>query len=161
MKCQKIKHLRIRLRGRAYRRLWWQLWEVPNLVPCFKIKHCWHCFTFHDKTNLISLLKCFNLPLSSLGAQWLLHWDLIPTQKFIIPLHIPPPQNGSLWFSLLSPVKSFHWWPQVLNLTVLSWTQPTTFYEMNFLKSGRWAPHSVGGPSSNFVLSPATGFGVL
>ena len=55
--------------------------------------------------------------------------------------------------SLLFLVKSFHWWPPVLNLTVLSQTEPTTFYEMNFLKSGpvlnQWVVQ----------FCPATGFG--
>ena len=31
-------------------------------------------------------------------------------------------------------MKPFSWWPQVLNLKVLSWTEPVTFYGMNFLK---------------------------
>ena len=141
-----------------------QLWGAPPFPRCFKIEHCWHCFTFHDKTNLISLLKCFNLPLSTSGAQWL-HWDftnsgLRETMSLCRPsfsryqlLEMAP-----VFFvvSLLFPVKSFHWWPQVLNLTVLSRTEPTTFYEMNFLKSGpvlnQWVVQ---------FCPPATGFGVL
>ena len=105
-------------------------------IPSFKSKHCWHCFTFHDKTNLISLLKCFNLPLSTLGGCIELRPHQLRADASL--LLVSAPQNGPVFFvvSLLFHVKSFHCWPQVLNLTVLSQTEPATFYEMNFLKSG-------------------------
>ena len=60
--------------------------------------------------------------------------DLKKSSQVFSPNPTAEHNHKELPFSPLFPVKPFSWWPQVLNLKVLSWTEPVTFYGMNFLK---------------------------
>ena len=60
--------------------------------------------------------------------------DLKKSSQAFPPNPAAEHNHKELPFSPLFPVKPFSWWPQVLNLKVLSWTEPVTFYGMNFLK---------------------------
>ena len=60
--------------------------------------------------------------------------DLKKSSQVFPPNPAAEHNHKELPFSPLFPVKPFSWWPQVLNLRVLSWTEPVTFYGMNFLK---------------------------
>ena len=106
----------------------WELWTVymiwSQLRSCKKME--WAA------AELPHHIRALNFEAFAHGSN---NYQLIWKSSQVFPPNPAAEHNHKeLPFSPLFPVKPFSWWPQVLNLKVLSWTEPVTFYGMNFLK---------------------------